>query len=78
MDSGRTHDQSLYQTEEDRKTFVLRSVVDLFLMAQSKKLFFSKVKESYSSTSNEPATSGFSLLAEMLKADPTLMNRHKI
>lgn len=78
LNSDRTHDPSIYQSEDDRKTFVLRSIVDLFLMAQSKKLFFSTVRESYSSTSNKPATSGFALLAEMLKADASLMNRRKL
>ena len=78
QNSDRTHDPIIHESENDRQTFVLRSVVDLFLLAQSKKLFFSKVNQSYSSISSEPATSGFSLLADMLKKDPSLMNRNKL
>lgn len=69
------HDPLAYANSSEREIFVLRSLVDLYALANSNHFFFGKAKQSYSSKSSERAISGYSLLAEMLKKDSSLLDR---
>ena len=69
------HDPDLYINSSDKEIFVVRAIADLFCLAGGDGLFFGKVIQSYSSKGKGRATSGYSLLAEILKKDSSLLCR---
>ena len=73
----RSHDPSLFSNSTDKQTFVVRAIADLLCLAGADNLFFSKTEHVYSTNQKEHTTSGYSLLAEIIKKDPTLLSRNE-
>lgn len=73
----RSHDPSLFTNNSDKKTFVVRAVADLLCLASADNLFFGKTIQSYVAGEKTNTTSGYSLLAEIIKKDPTLLSRNE-
>ena len=73
----RSHNPDLFTNNFDKQTFVVRAVADLFCLAGADSLFFGKTMHAYSTSQKEPVTSGYSLLAEIIKKDSTLLSRKK-
>lgn len=76
--SQRSHDPDLYISDLDKKIFVVRSVADLFCLAGADSLHFCKTAQSSFGNDQKRMTSGYSLLAEILKKDPTLLCREEM
>ncbi len=76
--SQRSHDPDLYISDLDKKIFVVRAVADLFCLAEADSLYFCKTAQSSCGNDQKRMTSGYSLLAEILKKDPTLLCREEM